>query len=212
MEIINLIICFRMGWFLIPFVVVIVLRVSESSTFQNVIGLQDLTRNIWSPGSTGEPGSSALDAIDALLVVLNSKKLHKRQAPSTCPYCPYGYPCASGCPTVPNPNCRLNTCSLGSPGTPGPPGPPGAPGFPFYVRHPSNPYSGPPGPPGICYPGPPGSPGIPGRDGTCPTAGGTIRVDANIVKGFIDKFRCPLVGVSNNPMVNCHLFEINSKI
>lgn len=173
------------------------LAVDASDSANDIIGLQDISKSIWPTGSGSDFGASALDALDALLVVLNSKKLHKRQVPYTCPYCPFGFPCSPGCPTAPNPYCyQQNVCQPNFPGLPGPQGPPGAPGIPIYEPGISSPtYSGSPGLPGVCIPGVEGSPGVPGQDGRCPLLQ-SFRLDVNEVKRYLPVFSCPPVGVT----------------
>ncbi|KAA0199992.1 hypothetical protein HAZT_HAZT001386 [Hyalella azteca] len=163
----------------VVFICSVVFACSGGSALDDSLGLQKLTKALWP--SHGNYTTNSFDALDALLVVLNSKELHKRQAPPTCPYCPPYFPCAPGCPPAPSPP----TSGPVAPGPPGPPGPPGLPGRPVY-RPGVMGCSGPPGLPGACIPGPRGVPGQDGADGTCQSRRpGQLTIDPNLVRGLI---------------------------
>ena len=172
-------------------------------------GLQELANTIWTNEATnGEVGSGSgpAAALDALLVVLNSRKLHRRQVPSTCPYCPYGYPCTTGCPPAPPPSptpCPGSCINeVGVQGLPGPQGFPGPAGQPTILDFKGNACPGARGPPGTCLRGQPGPPGEPGNPGTCANSGSSSYSLHALYSTFTSYYSCPIRrSVSNNTML-----------
>jgi len=173
--------------------------------------LQQFSRGIWEEPATPSNGSlddgqgrplsgdgldDSLADLDSMLVLLNSKALNRRQAPSECPYCMRGYPCPTGCPTVPeDTSCTLpeTQCPPGPPGLRGLPGPQGPAGWPIYIQPDTNDPGRPglPGFPGNCLMGPRGEEGLPGLAGTCETTDEeTIVISKENVEAALRRMPC----------------------
>lgn len=179
-------------------------------------GIQEITNSVWG-GNLGNVGvsetGSAANALDGLLLLLNSRKLHTRQTPTNCPYCPIGYPCPSECPPAPIPPtvpCAPDCYSqVGGQGPPGFPGMAGAPGFPITTDGNTFGCPGSRGPRGACIPGPPGPQGESGTPGTCAKTNVQQKVSSRTIYANVRAYlHCP------QPTTRCthSVFELLARL